>query len=96
MLNTVLLCSPAHVYHLPGHPWEHTAYTDPHRLTLLLAIFAIGALLDPKRDPYNSDADDYYHLSRVALSFKSPVLDTTANAILAIVGFFKKHWMSSS
>ena len=70
---------------MPGHPWEDVVYTDPHRLALLLAIFAIGALLDPTRDPYNSDADDFYHLARVALSFKSAVLDTTANAILAIV-----------
>ncbi|OCB83976.1 hypothetical protein A7U60_g8647 [Sanghuangporus baumii] len=74
----------AHVYHLPNRPWADTPLTCPHRLSLLFAIFCIGSLFDSSQKPNNVQADDYYHLARVALSFKSAVLETTTYAVLAI------------
>ncbi len=48
-------------------------------------VFALGILLDPARPAYSVEAEDYYRLARVALSFKSAVLETTINAVLSIV-----------
>ncbi|THH05829.1 hypothetical protein EW145_g4510 [Phellinidium pouzarii] len=79
----------AHVYHLPNRPWADTIETCPHRLALLFAIFSLGALFDPARPPYNPESDDYYHLARVSLSFKSAVLETTVHAVLAIMGLHR-------
>lgn len=74
----------AHVYHLCNTRWADIRTTCPHRLSLLFAILAIGALFDPSRAQL-PDADDYYHLSRVALALKSAVTETTVNAVSAIV-----------
>lgn len=79
------MCCIAHVYHLPGHPWADTLPTCPHRLALLFSVFSLGSLFDPARQVNNVESDDYYHLSRVALSFKSAVLEPTVHAVLAIV-----------
>ncbi|KAH8094589.1 fungal-specific transcription factor domain-containing protein [Phellopilus nigrolimitatus] len=83
----------AHVYHLPNRAWADTPYTCPHRLALVFAIFSLGALFDSSRPPYNPEADDYYHLARVALSFKSSVHETTVYSVMTIlhVAFYLEH-----
>lgn len=86
MLQSSKTSLTAHVYHLPNRPWADTLPTCPHRLALLFSIFSLGALFDPAQEPNNVQSDDYYHLARVALSFKSAVLETTTYAVLAIVG----------
>ena len=75
----------AHVYHISGRPWADVIPTCPHRLSLLFSIFSLAISFDPSREPNNVQADDYYHLARVALSFKSAVLEPTVHAVLAIV-----------
>ncbi|KAI5117299.1 hypothetical protein M0805_008563 [Coniferiporia weirii] len=75
----------AHVYHLPDRPWADVRATCPHYLALVFSIFSLGALFDPTRPAYNPESDDYYHLARVALSFKSAVLETTTNTVMAIL-----------
>ncbi|KAI6018882.1 hypothetical protein EDC04DRAFT_2941588 [Pisolithus marmoratus] len=42
-----------------------------HRLGLLLLIFAIGALLDPDREPGNTDAERYHQVACTTICFQS-------------------------
>ena len=60
----------------------------PHTLSLLLAIFAVGAIADLTLPPWNEEAELYYQLSRVAISLK-PVFDgaglTAVQAIALLV-----------
>ena len=93
ILLTLTSLIKAHVYHLCNTRWADIRTTCPHRLSLLFAILAIGALFDPSRAQL-PDADDYYHLSRVALALKSAVTETTVNAVSAIVSLisFFKIW----
>ncbi|KAJ7696746.1 fungal-specific transcription factor domain-containing protein [Mycena rosella] len=57
----------------------------PHLLSLLFAVFATAAILDPGRPPYSIEAQEYYYLSRAALSLASPVRETTLAAIQALI-----------
>ncbi|KAJ7083350.1 fungal-specific transcription factor domain-containing protein [Mycena belliarum] len=56
-----------------------------HALSLLFVVFATAVLLDPKRQPYSVEAQEYYFLSRAALSLASPVRETTLAAIQALI-----------
>ncbi|KAI5997762.1 hypothetical protein EDC04DRAFT_2976965, partial [Pisolithus marmoratus] len=47
------------------------AGNNPHRLGLLLLIFAIGALLDPDQKSGNADAERYHQVARDAICFES-------------------------
>ena len=60
----------------------------PHALATLYFIFALGALLDLNRPPYNLEAERYYDLGRAALSLRtvydSPNMDSvTAMGLMA-------------
>jgi hypothetical protein len=56
-----------------------------HALSLLFVVFAIAAILDPSKHPYSIEAQEYYYLSRAALSLASPIRETTRAAIQALV-----------
>ncbi|KAF9247205.1 fungal-specific transcription factor domain-containing protein [Melanogaster broomeanus] len=47
---------------------------SPHTVSLLYMVFAHGALTDLTLPPYNTEAEDYFHLGRLAISLQS-VLD---------------------
>lgn len=53
---------------------DETIPTDPHILSLMLGVFAIGAFADMTQPPWNEEAELYYHLSRTAISLK-PVFE---------------------
>ncbi|TDL15881.1 hypothetical protein BD410DRAFT_81432 [Rickenella mellea] len=55
------------------HDELHTAntYSGPHDLALLLMIFAIGALVDLQQEPYNAEAEHYYHLAKAAITLQN-------------------------
>ncbi|KAF9035552.1 fungal-specific transcription factor domain-containing protein [Panaeolus papilionaceus] len=62
---------------------SHTQDDDPdpsHNLALLFFVFALGALLDPNRKPFNAEAERYYDLGRAGLScrsvYESPGVDS--------------------
>ncbi|KAF8079273.1 fungal-specific transcription factor domain-containing protein [Lyophyllum atratum] len=58
------------------------ALTCHHSLSLLLVVFAIGALFDADRQPYSTEAQEFYHLSRAALRFNA---NTTRISIQALI-----------
>lgn len=47
---------------------------SPHTLAVLYMVFAHGALTDLTLPPYNAEAENYFHLGRLALSLQ-PVYD---------------------
>ncbi|KAH7887837.1 fungal-specific transcription factor domain-containing protein [Phlebopus sp. FC_14] len=50
---------------------EPRAEVSPHTLAVLYMVFSHGALTDLTLPPYNSEAENYFHLGRVALSLRS-------------------------
>ncbi|KAJ7207535.1 fungal-specific transcription factor domain-containing protein, partial [Mycena pura] len=56
-----------------------------HSLALLFAVFATATLLDQRRHPYCTEAQEYYYLARAALGLASPVRETTLAAIQALL-----------
>ncbi|KAJ6541643.1 fungal-specific transcription factor domain-containing protein [Mycena capillaripes] len=56
-----------------------------HALSLLFIVFAIAAILDPSKHPYSIEAQEFYYLSRAALSVAPPVRTTTTAAIQALI-----------
>ncbi|KAF7347219.1 Zn(2)-C6 fungal-type domain-containing protein [Mycena venus] len=56
-----------------------------HALSLLFVVFAIATILDPSKHPYSIEAQEFYYLSRAALSLASPVRETTRAAIQALI-----------
>ncbi|KAJ7045173.1 fungal-specific transcription factor domain-containing protein [Mycena alexandri] len=52
-----------------------------HSLSLLFIVFAIATILDPTIHPYSIEAQEYYHLSRAALTLTPPERVTTCAAI---------------
>ena len=52
-----------------GH--SNTQRSAPHALASLYFIFALGALLDLERAPFNSDAERFCDLGRAGLSLRS-------------------------
>ncbi|CAK5275690.1 unnamed protein product [Mycena citricolor] len=59
---------------------------SPHRLAVLLMLFALGALVDLTLEPDSVESDHYYHASRAALAlrsvFDSPELATVQAVVL--------------
>jgi len=51
-------------------PSEPPGY-GPHDLALLLAVLALGALVDPDLTPYNLEAQRYYKLARASLCLQN-------------------------
>ncbi|KAK7063598.1 Zn(2)-C6 fungal-type domain-containing protein [Favolaschia claudopus] len=56
-----------------------------HALALLFVVFAIAAILDPSKHPYSIEAQEYYYLSRAALSLAPPARETTLAAIQTLI-----------
>ena len=56
-----------------------------HALSLLFIVFAIATLFDSNTQPYSSQAQVYYHLSRTSLSFAPPYHETTLASIQTLV-----------
>ncbi|TDL15877.1 hypothetical protein BD410DRAFT_777607 [Rickenella mellea] len=46
-------------------------YSGPHDLALLLMIFSLGALVDLQQEPYNAEAEHYYHLAKAAITLQN-------------------------
>ncbi|EIW59861.1 uncharacterized protein TRAVEDRAFT_58498 [Trametes versicolor FP-101664 SS1] len=59
-------------------------YSSPHDLALLLLCLAIGALVDLKQQPYNSEAEHYSQLAQAALSLQSALANPTLVTIQAL------------
>jgi hypothetical protein len=55
-----------------------------HHLSLLYIVLALSRLLYGE-DNYTVESQDYFTLSRVALTLDSPVMTTTVTAVQAIV-----------
>ena len=53
---------------------DATADVDYHELSALLMVFSVGAVADLTLEPFNDEAEKYYHLSRAAISLK-PIFD---------------------
>ncbi|KAI0075317.1 hypothetical protein K474DRAFT_1664369 [Panus rudis PR-1116 ss-1] len=49
-------------------------YSGPHDYALLYLIFALGAVVDLKQDPYNAEGEHYHQLARAALVLQ-PILE---------------------
>lgn len=56
-----------------------------HALSLLFIIFAIATFFDTNAQPYSTQAQIYYHLSRTALSFAPPYRETTLASIQTLI-----------
>lgn len=56
----------------------------PHKLSLLLSIFAIASLFDLSQPPHSQKALMYYQLAKVAITFKDPVGETTLAAVQSL------------
>lgn len=59
-------------------------YSSPHDLALLLLCFAIGALVDLKQQPYNSEADHYCQLAQAAMCLRPVLSNPTLVTIQAL------------
>ena len=57
---------------------------SPHILAVLFMVFAHGALTDLTLPAYNSEAENYFHLGRLALSLRS-VLDLASPQTLQAI-----------
>ncbi|KAL4081790.1 fungal-specific transcription factor domain-containing protein [Scleroderma yunnanense] len=63
---------------------EKDTETLPHTLSVLFMVFAHGALTDLTLPPYNSEAENYFHLGRLALSLRSVLDLPTAQTLRAV------------
>lgn len=66
----------------------------PHTLAMLYMVFAHGALTDLTLPPHNAEAENYFHLGRLALSLQ-PVYDLpttqTIQALLLTALYYGNH-----
>lgn len=58
--------------------------SDLHEISLLLMVFATGALADQTLPPYNEEAEHYYQLSLAAMSLTQVLGTPTLAAVQAI------------
>ncbi|KAF8076284.1 fungal-specific transcription factor domain-containing protein [Lyophyllum atratum] len=70
--------------HATESPGPHIIF--PHKLAVLFLVFSLGALVDLTLEPYNTESETYYHLSRACLSlrsvFESPEISTVQAVVL--------------
>ncbi|KAI6041873.1 fungal-specific transcription factor domain-containing protein [Pisolithus marmoratus] len=71
-------------YYVNGASDVTQAENNPHRLGLLLLVFAIGALLDPKQKPCNAQAERYYQCARAAICLQSVLEKPSLETIQAL------------
>ncbi|KAF8956467.1 hypothetical protein BDZ97DRAFT_1925478 [Flammula alnicola] len=64
---------------------QYGAFEHHHSLSLLFAVFAMATLFNPNKQPYSTEAHEYYHLSRTSLHFSPPVHETTLTAIQTVI-----------
>lgn len=67
---------------------------DPHELSVLLAVFALGAVSDLTLMPTNNEGELYYHCCRAALNLKS-VFDRTSLACVQAISIIANYDMFS-
>jgi len=67
---------------------------SPHTLGVLYMVFAHGALTDLTLPPYNTEAENYFHLGRLAVSLQ-PVYDLptiqTLQALCLMAFYYANH-----
>ncbi|KAF8558874.1 hypothetical protein OG21DRAFT_1404117 [Imleria badia] len=67
---------------------------SPHTLAVLYMVFAHGALTDLTLPPYNAEAENYFHLGRLALSLQ-PVYELpttqTLQALCLVAFYYGNH-----
>jgi hypothetical protein len=63
-----------------------------HHLSLLFIVLALSRLLYGE-DNYTVESQDYFVLSRVALTLDSPMVTTTVTAVQTIVCGFTHHYL---
>lgn len=63
---------------------------DVHDLSLLLIVFAVGAVADMTLPPDNDEANLYYHLCRATMSLQSILDDTKLTTVqtIALMGAY--------
>lgn len=55
-------------------------------VSLLFAVFALGALFDPARPPFSIESQEFYLVARVALiNMAQPIFQTTVTCVLTLV-----------
>ncbi|KAF8895930.1 hypothetical protein CPB85DRAFT_1229714 [Mucidula mucida] len=64
-----------------------------HKLAVLFILFSLGALVDLTLEPYNFESDNYYHLSRAALSLRSVFDSPEISTVQAVVLLGSYHAM---
>ncbi|TBU24177.1 hypothetical protein BD311DRAFT_672335 [Dichomitus squalens] len=65
-------------------PLPRMEQSNPHDLALLLLCFAIGALMDLKQQPYNSEAEHYCQLAQAAMCLHPVLANPTLVTIQAL------------
>jgi hypothetical protein len=66
-------------------------------LSLLFAVFALGALFDPARPPFSIESQEYYLLSRVTLiNFAEPIFKSTISIVMTLVRAVRVREISSA
>lgn len=67
---------------------------SPHALGVLYMVFAHGALTDLTLPPYNTEAENYFHLGRLALSLQ-PIYELpttqTLQALCLVAYYYGNH-----
>ncbi|KZT40626.1 hypothetical protein SISSUDRAFT_447776 [Sistotremastrum suecicum HHB10207 ss-3] len=58
---------------------------DPHRMSLLFIILALGSLVDLEERPYSESANRYYELSRASLSLRPVIEMASITAIQTLI-----------
>lgn len=65
-------------------PLPRMDQSNPHDLALLLLCFAIGALMDLKQQPYNSEGEHYCQLAQAAMCLQPILANPTLVTIQAL------------
>ena len=78
------------VFSLPDiliQPYRHlSAFEQYNAVSLLFIIFAIATLFDSNKQPYSTEAHEYYYLARATLNISQPFRQTTLATIHTLVG----------
>lgn len=57
-------------------------------VSLLFAVFALGALFDPTKPPFSIESQEFYLVARVALvNMSQPIFNTTVTCVLTLVRY---------
>ncbi|TFK43632.1 fungal-specific transcription factor domain-containing protein [Crucibulum laeve] len=80
-----------------------STHVSAHKLAVLFLVFALGTLVDLTLEPFNQEAETYYHLSRGCLALRS-VFDSPETATVQAVSLMavyhgmagKRYTMDSS